>query len=131
MADLYGAAPSPAAEHDPEPEEISTFLHQLLHNSSSSSTPKFIHQPVPSSPPPLLDTASGAKSELLDRRRFESECGNSGVNFSDPDSYFAKESTENAVSSVISKRRGVSMENDLADFSCESEVSYFVEFFFF
>ena len=57
--------------------------------------------------------------ELLDRHRFsETECG-AGVNFSDPDGYYVKEGVENA---VVSKRGGVSVEDDLGDFSCDSEV---------
>ncbi|KAB5526672.1 hypothetical protein DKX38_020519 [Salix brachista] len=106
MADLYGAAASAAAT---EPEEISTFLHQLLHNSSSSSS-KFMHQ--------ALSTPVVNDLELLDRHRFsETECG-AGVNFSDPDGYYVKEGVENA---VVSKRGGVSVEDDLGDFSCDSE----------
>ncbi|KAF9668546.1 hypothetical protein SADUNF_Sadunf14G0014700 [Salix dunnii] len=106
MADLYGAAASAAAT---EPEEISTFLHQLLHNNSSSSS-KFMQQ--------ALSTPVENDLELLDRHRFsETECG-AGVNFSDPDGYYVKEGVENA---VISKRGGVSVEDDLGDFSCDSE----------
>ncbi|KAJ6344726.1 hypothetical protein OIU76_006282 [Salix suchowensis] len=106
MADLYGAAASAAAT---EPEEISTFLHQLLHNNSSSSS-KFMHQ--------ALSTPVVNDLELLDRHRFsETECG-AGVNFSDPDGYYVKEGVENA---VVSKRGGVSVEDDLGDFSCDSE----------
>ncbi|KAJ6320926.1 hypothetical protein OIU78_016171 [Salix suchowensis] len=106
MADLYGAAASAAAT---EPEEISTFLHQLLHSNSSSSS-KFMHQ--------ALSTPVVNDLELLDRHRFsETECG-AGVNFSDPDGYYVKEGGENA---VVSKRGGVSVEDDLGDFSCDSE----------
>ncbi|KAF9687552.1 hypothetical protein SADUNF_Sadunf02G0105300 [Salix dunnii] len=50
--------------------------------------------------------------------RTETECGagagKSGVNFSDPGGYYA-------VSSGVSKRRGVSVEDDLGDFSCDRE----------
>ncbi|XP_065848138.1 transcription factor SPATULA-like isoform X2 [Euphorbia lathyris] len=115
MADLYGTSPSPA----PEPEEISSFLHQLLHNPSSSSSSKFIHHAL-SSPPPPSDTA-----ELFFGRSL-SDCrpgaGNSSLNFSDHAGYFAKESAENVVSSVGLKR-GVSVEHDLGDLSCDGEDS--------
>ncbi|KAJ6872147.1 transcription factor SPATULA isoform X1 [Populus alba x Populus x berolinensis] len=103
MEDLYGAAAAT------EPEEISTFLHQLLHNNSSSPS-KFMHH--------ALSTPVENGVELLDRHRFsETECG-AGVNFSDPDGYYAKEGVGNA---VVSKRGGVSVEDDLGDFSCDSE----------
>ncbi|XP_061962318.1 transcription factor SPATULA-like isoform X3 [Populus nigra] len=103
MEDLYGAAAAT------EPEEISTFLHQLLHNNSSSPS-KFMHH--------ALSTPVENGVELLDRHRFsETECG-AGVNFSDPDGYYAEEGVRNA---VASKRGGVSVEDDLGDFSCDSE----------
>jgi len=57
--------------------------------------------------------------ELLDRHRFSETEGGAGVNFSDPDGYYAKEGVGNA---VVSKRGGVSVEDDLGDFSCDSEV---------
>ncbi|XP_021687496.2 transcription factor SPATULA isoform X2 [Hevea brasiliensis] len=120
MADLCGTDPSPA----PEPEEISSFLHHLLHNSSSSSSSKFMHLALSSSPPPhplpppaAVETSPPAV--LLFGR--SQDCRVDGVNFSDPGDYFVKESAENAVSSVISKRRGVSVENDIGDVSCNSE----------
>ncbi|CAK7347522.1 unnamed protein product [Dovyalis caffra] len=75
-----------------------------------------------STPLPPLETSSAAM-ELLDRHRFgrsETECG-AGVNFSDPGGCYVKEGVENAVSSGISKRGGVSVEDDLGDFSCDSE----------
>lgn len=119
MADLYGPARSPATE----PEEISTFLQQFLGNNSSSSSSKFIHHAL-STP---VETGSAAV-ELLDCHLFgrpETECGagagNSGVNLSDPGGYYVKEGVDNAVSSGISRRRGVSVEDDLGDFSCDSE----------
>ncbi|XP_034897284.1 transcription factor PIF5 isoform X2 [Populus alba] len=119
MADLYGPARSPATE----PEEISTFLQQFLGNNSSSSSSKFIHHAL-STP---VETGSAAM-ELLDCHLFgrsETECGagagNSGVNLSDPGGYYVKEGVDNAVSSGISRRRGVSVEDDLGDFSCDSE----------
>ncbi|KAG8632642.1 transcription factor SPATULA isoform X2 [Manihot esculenta] len=122
MADLYGTAPSPA----PEPEEISSFLHQLLHHSSSSSpSAKFMHHALSSPSPPLPAPAPAQTkppAELLfgHSQDCRADGGNSCINFSDPGGYFAKESAENAVSSVISKR-GVSEENDLGGLSCDSE----------
>ncbi|KAJ8763271.1 hypothetical protein K2173_026172 [Erythroxylum novogranatense] len=124
MADLYGTSSSPATE----PEEISDFLHQLLHNPSSAS--KFMHHAFSSSstspPPPPAEASSAAG--LLDRhlfRRSETDCraggGNSDVNFSDPGGYCGKETAENGGCSVSSKRRGVSVENDAGDLSCDSE----------
>ncbi|XP_020533722.1 transcription factor SPATULA isoform X2 [Jatropha curcas] len=121
MADLYGTATSPA----PEPEEISSFLHHLLHNSSSSSSSKFMQNALSSPPPALPPQADSSPATELLFGRSQSGCLADGrsscVNFSDPGGYFAKESTENAVSSVMSKRRGVSVENDLGDLSCDSE----------
>ncbi|XP_011017183.1 PREDICTED: transcription factor SPATULA-like isoform X2 [Populus euphratica] len=119
MADLYGPARSPATE----PEEISTFLQQFLGNNSSSPSSKFIDHALSTQ----METGSTAV-ELLDCQLFgqsETECGvgagNSGVNLSDPGGYYVKEGVDNAVSSGISKRRGVSVEDDLGDFSCDSE----------
>ncbi|KAJ4840849.1 hypothetical protein Tsubulata_027783 [Turnera subulata] len=118
MADLYGTAPSPAA---PEPEEISSFLHHLLHNSSASPPLKFMHHALSSSlnhPPP--SQLADSEPEPLDRHRLSE-----GVNFSDPGGYYQKEGAENAASSGGGvKRRGVSVEtsnNDLGDFSCDSD----------
>lgn len=121
MADLYGAAPS----SNPEPEEISTFLNQLLHNSSSSSSScvqfkaKYIHSfpsQVPGFSAPAANSGAGMAISVEDRYqqggsivRAESE---PRVNFSDPEAYFGanvKDSTENALSSA-------------ADFSYDSEV---------
>ncbi|XP_002510190.2 transcription factor SPATULA [Ricinus communis] len=102
MADLYGTSPSPA----PESEEISCFLHQLLHNSSSStSSSKFVHHSFSSSH--SLPPENSSPAEL-----FFGGGGSSSLNYSDQGGYFAKESAE---------RRGVSMENDLGDLSCDSE----------
>uniref|UniRef100_B9GNU6 BHLH domain-containing protein n=1 Tax=Populus trichocarpa TaxID=3694 RepID=B9GNU6_POPTR len=119
MADLYGPARSPTTE----PEEISTFLQQFLGNNSSSSSSKFIHHAL-STP---VETGSAAV-EFLDCHLFGrsgTECGagagNSGVNLSDPGGYYVKGVVDNAVSSGISKRRGASVEDDLGDFSCDSE----------
>uniref|UniRef100_A0A6N2MKG8 BHLH domain-containing protein n=1 Tax=Salix viminalis TaxID=40686 RepID=A0A6N2MKG8_SALVM len=89
MADLYGAAASAAAT---EPEEISTFLHQLLHNNSSSSS-KFMHQ--------ALSTPVVNDLELLDRHRFSE--------------------TERRGKCGRLKEGRISVEDDLGDFSCDSE----------
>ncbi|KAG5251272.1 basic helix-loop-helix family protein [Salix suchowensis] len=119
MADLYGPARSPANE----PEENSSFFQQFLRCNSYSSSSKLNHHGL-STP---VETGSAAV-ELLDCPLFgwsETECGagagKSGVNFSDPGGYYVKESVENAVSSGVSKRRGVSAQDDLGDFSCDSE----------
>ncbi|CAI0465018.1 unnamed protein product [Linum tenue] len=146
MADLYGAAPSPPAASAPPPppsetEEISSFLHQFLHNTSaasSSSSPKFMfHHPHFSSPPPPHHQHhfppppdAALPLEFLDRlhrSNSDSPLGpNSGVNISDPSLYFGRDSRgiENAAatSAAGSKKRGVSVENDLGsgDFSCDS-----------
>lgn len=58
MADLYGTTP-PTTGH--EPEEISSFLNQFIHNSSSSSSSCFFAQPEAfgrSADPSVLDTSS-------------------------------------------------------------------------
>ncbi|KAK9220140.1 hypothetical protein WN943_008788 [Citrus x changshan-huyou] len=61
MADLYGTTP-PTAGH--EPEEISSFLNQFIHNSSSSSSSCFFAQPGDRHPfgrsadPSVLDSSS-------------------------------------------------------------------------
>ncbi|KAJ6335213.1 hypothetical protein OIU78_011948 [Salix suchowensis] len=119
MGDLYGTARSPANE----PEENSSFFQQFLRCNSYSSSSKLNHHGL-STP---VETGSSAV-ELLDCPLFgwsETECGagagKSGVNFSDPGGYYVKESVENAVSSGVSKRRGVSAQDDLGDFSCDSE----------
>ncbi|KAJ6404889.1 hypothetical protein OIU84_012960 [Salix udensis] len=110
--DLYGPARSPANE----PEENFSFFQQFLRCNSYSSSSKLNHHAL-STP---VETGSAAV-ELLDCPLFgwsETECGagagKSGVNF-------VKESVENAVSSGVSKRRGVSVQDDLGDFSCDSE----------
>ncbi|KAL4333784.1 hypothetical protein GQ457_07G025370 [Hibiscus cannabinus] len=113
MADLYGGAPY----SNPEPEEISTILNQLLHNppsSSSSSCMQFkgknIHS-LPSQVPGISTLASnsgvGMSIPVADRYRLrglavgaESE---PRVNFSDPETFFGanvKDSSDNALSSA-------------------------------
>ncbi|XVF39901.1 hypothetical protein PTKIN_Ptkin01aG0070000 [Pterospermum kingtungense] len=123
MADLYGAAPS----SNPEPEEISTFLNQLLHNSSSSSSSssscvqfksKYIHSfpsQVPEFSTPAANSAAGMAISAEDRYRQGGSVARAEsdprVNFSDPETFFGanvKDSTENALSSA-------------ADFSYDSE----------
>ncbi|KAE8658831.1 Transcription factor ALC [Hibiscus syriacus] len=123
MADLYGDAPY----SNPDPEEISTFLNQLLHNPSTSSSSssrvqfkgKNIHR-VPSQVPgiPTLASTSGVGMPIpvVDRYRLgglaigaESE---PRVNFSNPEKYFGtnvKDNADNALSSA-------------GDFSYDSEV---------
>ncbi|XP_039052485.1 transcription factor PIF3-like isoform X1 [Hibiscus syriacus] len=113
MEDPYGDAPY----SNPEPEEISTFLNQLLHNpswSSSSSRMQFKGKNInclPSQVPgiPTLASTSGVGMPIpvVDRYRLgglaigsESE---PRVNFSDPDTYFGtnvKENADNALSSA-------------------------------
>ncbi|KAB2082665.1 hypothetical protein ES319_A05G213100v1 [Gossypium barbadense] len=124
MADLYGGAPY----SNPETEEISTILNQLLHNSSSSSSSssscmqfkgKNIHSfpsQVPGISTPAANSGSGMGIPVMDRYRLgglavriESE---PGVNISDPETYFGanvKDSADNALSSAC-------------DFSYDSEV---------
>ncbi|XP_039050260.1 transcription factor PIF3-like isoform X1 [Hibiscus syriacus] len=114
MADLYGDAPY----SNPDPEEISTFLNQLLHNPSTSSSSssrvqfkgKNIHR-VPSQVPgiPTLASTSGVGMPIpvVDRYRLgglaigaESE---PRVNFSNPEKYFGtnvKDNADNALSSA-------------------------------
>ncbi|WCJ35455.1 Transcription factor SPATULA [Euphorbia peplus] len=111
MADLYGTSPSPA----PEPEEISSLFHQLLHNPSSSSSSKFMHHAL-SSPPP--DTAE----LFFSRLGGGGGGGTSSLNFSDHGGYFGKEGVENVVPSAAGfLKRGVSVEHDLGDLSCDGE----------
>lgn len=115
MADLYGGAPY----SNPETEEISTILNQLLHNSSSSSSSssscmqfkgKNIHSfpsQVPGISTPAANSGSGMGIPVMDRYRLgglavriESE---PGVNISDPETYFGanvKDSADNALSSA-------------------------------
>ncbi|XVE94932.1 hypothetical protein REPUB_Repub02eG0052500 [Reevesia pubescens] len=107
MADLYGTTPS----SNPETEEISTILNQLLHNSSSSCMQfkaKYI-QSFQSQLPDFSTPASNSGVEMTipveDRYRLggsavqaESE---TRVNFSDPETYFGanvKDSADNALS---------------------------------
>ncbi|XWS14725.1 hypothetical protein CRYUN_Cryun35bG0033400 [Craigia yunnanensis] len=102
MADLYGAVPF----SNTKPEEISTFLNQLLHNSSSSCMQfkaGYIHS-FPSQVSvfftPAANSGSGMAIPVEDRCRVggsavqaESE---PRVNFSDPGTYFGA----NALSSA-------------------------------
>ncbi|XP_021285380.1 transcription factor SPATULA-like isoform X2 [Herrania umbratica] len=115
MADQYGAP----ASSNPEPEEISTLLDQLLHNSSASSSSssscmqlktKSIHH-FPSHAPefstPAADSRAGMAIPVEDQYRLggsavraESE---PRVNFSDPETYFGvnvKDSPDIALSSA-------------------------------
>ncbi|XP_040948601.1 transcription factor SPATULA-like [Gossypium hirsutum] len=107
MADLYGGSPY----SNPETEEISTILNQLLHNSSSSSSSssscmqfkgKNIHSfpsQVPGISTPAANSGAGMGIPSL-------------VNISDPETYFGanvKDSADNALSSAC-------------DFSYDSEV---------
>ncbi|MFQ6639587.1 hypothetical protein Gotur_016489 [Gossypium turneri] len=115
MADLYGGAPY----SNPETEEISTILNQLLHNSSSSSSSssscmqfkgKNIHSfpsQVPGISTPAANSGAGMVIPVMDRYRLgglavriESE---PRVNISDPETYFGanvKDSADNALSSA-------------------------------
>lgn len=137
MADLYGTTVTSSSVQSvaPESEEISTFLNQFLyHNSSSASSSssscmayksKYMYS-QPSHTQSMFLKAAG--SEI---NRSESECravrdGNSGVAiessygvvFSDPGADM-KESYENT------------SENNLGDFSCDSEVLLKFSFLFF
>lgn len=128
MADLYGTTVTSSSVQSvaPESEEISTFLNQFLHHNSSSASSsssscmayksKYMYS-QPSHTQSMFLKATG--SEI---NRSESECravrdGNSGVAiessygvvFSDPGADM-KESFENT------------SENNLGDFSCDSEV---------
>lgn len=127
MADLYGGAPY----SNTEPEEISTILNQLLHNSSSSSSSssscmqfkgKNIHSfpsQVPGISTPAANSGAGMGIPVMDRYRLgglavriESE---PRVNISDPETYFGanvKDSADNALSSAC-------------EFSYDSEVKQF------
>ncbi|XWS24215.1 hypothetical protein CRYUN_Cryun28dG0081600 [Craigia yunnanensis] len=124
MADLYGTTPS----SNPEPEEISAFLNQLLHNpssssSSSSSYMRFKAKYINSFPSqvsefstPVANSAAEIAISVEDQYRLggsavraESE---PRVNCSDPETYFGanvKDSADNALSSA-------------GDFSYDSEV---------
>ncbi|XP_050229393.1 transcription factor SPATULA-like [Mercurialis annua] len=115
MADLYGASPSAP----PESEEISSFLLQLLHNPSTSSSSKFMHHSLASPPPPSQQPAENSSAaELFFGRSSAAGGGSSSFNYSDQGGYFVKESGANVFSS---RRRGVSVENDLGDLSGDSE----------
>ena len=121
MADLYGEAPS----SNPEPEEISSFLNQLLHNSSSSCMQfkaKYIHSfpyQVPEFSTPAANSVAGMEIPVEDRYRVGGSAIRAEsvprVNFSDPETYFGanvKDSADNALSSA-------------GDFSYDSEVKEF------
>ena len=93
MADLYGAAPS----SNTEPEEISTFLNQLLHNSSSSCMQfkaRYIHSfpsQVSEFSTPAANSGSGMAIPVEDRCRLGGSAVRAEpeprVNFSDPETY--------------------------------------------
>ncbi|KAK9023305.1 hypothetical protein V6N11_003527 [Hibiscus sabdariffa] len=113
MADLYGGAPY----SNPEPEEISTILNQLLHNPSSSSSSsciqfkgKNIHS-LPSQVPGVSTLASnsgvGMSIPVVDGYRLRGLAVGAEpeprVNFSDPETFFGanvKDSSDNALSSA-------------------------------
>ncbi|XWS21216.1 hypothetical protein CRYUN_Cryun30bG0036500 [Craigia yunnanensis] len=118
MADRYGEAPS----SNSEPEEMSTFLNQLLDNSSSSCTQfkaKYIHSfasQVPEFSTPAANSIAGMEIPVEDRYRVGGSAvraeSDPRVNFSDPETYFGanvKDSGDNALSSA-------------GDFSYDSEV---------
>ncbi|KAJ8772854.1 hypothetical protein K2173_028031 [Erythroxylum novogranatense] len=94
--DLYGTSSSPATS---EPEEISSFLHHLLHIPSSSS--KFT-QNVFSSPPSPPPESSDQHLSGPDFRSSVANLSNTG----------GKGSVDNAECCVSSKGRGVCVEND-------------------
>lgn len=123
MADLYGTKVA-SSSVAPESEDISTFLNQFLHHNSSSSASSSSCMAYKSKY--MYSQPSHAQSMFLkalgSENRSESECrvvrdGNSGVAvessygvvFSDPGADM-KESNENT------------SENNLGDFSCDSEV---------
>ncbi|XP_022752361.1 transcription factor SPATULA-like isoform X2 [Durio zibethinus] len=118
MAHLYGAAPST----NPEPEEISMFLNQLIHNSSSSCMQfkaKCVHSfpsQVPELPTLVGNSGAGMAVSVEDRNRLNGSAVRAEsvprANFSDPETYFGanvKDSADNALSSA-------------GDFSYDSEV---------
>ncbi|XP_022768743.1 transcription factor SPATULA-like isoform X2 [Durio zibethinus] len=118
MADLYGSAPSSKQE----PEEISTLLNHLLHNSSSSCMQfkaKYIHtfpSQVPEFSNPATDSFAGTEIPVEVRYRLGGSAvrADSGprVKFSFPETYFeanVKDSADNVLSSA-------------GDFSYDSEV---------
>ncbi|XP_048436199.1 transcription factor SPATULA-like isoform X3 [Pyrus x bretschneideri] len=141
MADLYGSAP--------DSEEISNIINELLHGHGSSASsayssmpfkPTYMHLLHSSVPLPLQAVTP---SEVLipearheDHRRFAQLVdrsgsdqrvvgGNSnsvlesssGFHFSDSGGYFTAEVKEG----MESDGRRISSENDLGDFSCDSE----------
>ncbi|EOY14413.1 hypothetical protein QUC31_000026 [Theobroma cacao] len=115
MADLYGTP----ASSNPEPEEISTFLSQLLHNSSASSSSssscmqfktKSIHT-FPSHAPEFSTPAANSRAGMAIPVEDQYRLGGSAVraeseprvNFSDPETYFGanvKDSADIALSSA-------------------------------
>ncbi|GMI91794.1 hypothetical protein HRI_002848700 [Hibiscus trionum] len=127
MANLYGGAPY----SNPEPEEISTILNQLLHNPSSSSSSsscmqfkgKNIHS-LPSQVPGISALASNSGVAMaipvvdrygLGRFAVGAESG-PRVKFSDPEMYFGanvKDSSDNALSSA----GGFSYDSEVPDAS--------------
>ncbi|KAF5747011.1 transcription factor SPATULA-like isoform X1 [Tripterygium wilfordii] len=124
MADLYGTAfPS-----HPNPEEFSSFLHQLLHNSSSSSSSalpfntKLVHS---LSTPRKLPEAG----DLVDHLRFRVaanrlESDGSVIHSSACVNNFLGAVPVGVVDSdanATSERKAVSMENSIGDLSCDSE----------
>lgn len=157
MEDLYGTTPSSGAGLASETEDITNFLNQLLHSSSSpyssasssSSTTfkaKYAHL-LHSQAPPHQTTSFSDAVLFGSENRPEPECraidGNSGAgssavadslsgfDFSDPSgAYFGAEVKEGAENNTTfssdantpSKGRRISPENDLGDFSCDSEV---------
>lgn len=118
MADLYGATPS----SNPETEEVSTFLNQLLHNSSSSFTQfkaKYIHSflsQVREFSMPDDNSVVGIDIPVDDRYRVGGSAARAEseprVNFSDPETYFKANVKDNADNSLSSA----------GDFSYDSEV---------
>ncbi|GMI82646.1 hypothetical protein HRI_001933900 [Hibiscus trionum] len=118
MADLHGDAPY----SNPEPEEISTILNQLLHNPSSSCMEfkgKNIHS-LPTQVPGISMLASNSGVEMAIPRMDRYQLGGLAiradseppVNFSDSEAYFGanvKDAADNALSSA-------------GDFSYDSEV---------
>ncbi|EXC32837.1 Transcription factor SPATULA [Morus notabilis] len=156
MDDLYGTTPSSGAGLASETEDITNFLNQLLHSSSSpyssaSSSScttfkaKYAHL-LHSQAPPHQTTSFSDAVLFGSENRPEPECraidGNSGAgssavadslsgfDFSDPcGAYFGVEVKEGAENNTTfssdantpSKGRRISPENDLGDFSCDSE----------
>ncbi|PQQ14346.1 transcription factor SPATULA-like isoform X1 [Prunus yedoensis var. nudiflora] len=132
MADLYGTAP--------DSEEISNILSQLLHCHGSSASPSsscmpfkptYTHLLHSSVAPPRYDVDRDyhrfARSE--DRRVVDGNSAaavvetSSGFDFTDSGGYFqaeVKEGMESDANTSLKGRR-ISSENDLGDFSYDSE----------